>query len=101
MLALVLGLSVLIYLPLRGPGQGVPDLVTASGFLDHVLARGFGGEADLNGDGRITAGEISDFVLTEMPKIHISDTSHSSRRAQHPESSRTVAYDTVLVRLGE
>jgi hypothetical protein len=38
--AFVLGLLVLIYLPLRG----APDLATLSGFLDHVLARGFRGD---------------------------------------------------------
>lgn len=39
-LAFLLGLSVLIYLPLRGG----PDLSTLAGFLDHVLARGFRGD---------------------------------------------------------
>ena len=34
------GLLVLAYLPLRG----APDLATVSGFLDHVLARGFRGD---------------------------------------------------------
>lgn len=38
--AFVLGLLVLLYLPLRG----APDLATLSGFLDHVLARGFRGD---------------------------------------------------------
>jgi hypothetical protein len=38
--AFALGLAVLIYLPLRG----APDLATLSGFLDHVLARGFRGD---------------------------------------------------------
>lgn len=36
----LLGLGVLIYLPLRG----APGLATWSGFLDHVLARGFRGD---------------------------------------------------------
>ncbi len=35
-----LGLVVFVYLPLRG----APELATASGFLDHVLARGFRGD---------------------------------------------------------
>ncbi len=39
-LAFLLGLSVLIYLPLRGG----PELSTLAGFLDHVLARGFRGD---------------------------------------------------------
>ncbi len=38
--AFALGLSVLIYLPLRGGS----DLRTLSGFLNHVLARGFRGD---------------------------------------------------------
>ena len=38
--AFILGMLVLIYLPLRG----APDLATLSGFLDHVLARGFRGD---------------------------------------------------------
>ncbi len=38
--ALVLGSAVFLYLPLRGS----PDLATLSGFLDHVLARGFRGD---------------------------------------------------------
>jgi len=38
--AFVLGTLVLVYLPLRG----APDLATLSGFLDHVLARGFRGD---------------------------------------------------------
>jgi hypothetical protein len=42
--ALALGLVVLVYLPLRGPLQGAPDLATWPGFLDHVLARGFRGD---------------------------------------------------------
>ncbi|MGD9028387.1 MAG: DUF2723 domain-containing protein [Anaerolineae bacterium] len=42
--AFLLGLLVLIYLPLRGPLRGAPDLATWSGFLDHVLARGFRGD---------------------------------------------------------
>ncbi|MGD8966552.1 MAG: DUF2723 domain-containing protein [Anaerolineae bacterium] len=42
--AFVPGLLVLIYLPLRGPLHGAPGLATWSGFLDHVLARGFRGD---------------------------------------------------------
>ena len=42
--ALALGLVVLVYLPLRGPLQGAPDLATWPGFLNHVLARGFRGD---------------------------------------------------------
>jgi len=42
--ALSLGLVVLVYLPLRGPLQGAPDLATWPGFLNHVLARGFRGD---------------------------------------------------------
>ncbi len=38
--ALLPGLLVLVYLPVRG----APDLATPSGFLDHVLARGFRGD---------------------------------------------------------
>jgi len=38
--ALLPGLLVLLYLPLRG----APDLATPSGFLNHVLARGFRGD---------------------------------------------------------
>ncbi len=40
LVAFLLGLLVLIYLPLRGGA----DLSTVSGFLDHVLARGFRGD---------------------------------------------------------
>lgn len=71
----------------------------AGGILAHVLAEGFAGAADLNGDGRLSAGEICDHALTEMPAIRISDAAHSSRLAQHPEWVRTVPYDTVLVTL--
>ncbi len=39
-LALLPGALVFVYLPLRGP----PELATLSGFLDHVLARGFRGD---------------------------------------------------------
>ncbi len=39
-LALLPGALVFVYLPLRGP----PELATVSGFLDHVLARGFRGD---------------------------------------------------------
>jgi hypothetical protein len=42
--AFALGLSVFIYLPLRGPLQGAEDLATLSGFLNHVSARGFRGD---------------------------------------------------------
>jgi len=38
--ALIPGFLVLVYLPLSGP----PELATLSGFLDHVLARGFRGD---------------------------------------------------------
>jgi hypothetical protein len=69
----------------------------SGGILSHVLVNGFKGRADLNGDGRISAGEITDYVLTQMPLIHISDSAHTSRQAQHPEWCRTVAYDAVLV----
>ena len=40
LVAILPGLLVLVYLPIRG----APDLATASGFLDHVLARGFRGD---------------------------------------------------------
>jgi hypothetical protein len=42
--AFFLGLLVLLYLPLRGARRGAPDLATLSGFLNHVLARGFRGD---------------------------------------------------------
>ncbi|MDY6875245.1 MAG: DUF2723 domain-containing protein [Chloroflexota bacterium] len=45
--AFALGLLVLIYLPLRGAAsalQAPPGLTTLTGFLEHVLARGFRGD---------------------------------------------------------
>jgi hypothetical protein len=71
----------------------------AGGILAHTLLRGFGGEADLNCDGRITAGELSDYTLSRMPEIAISDLDHSARQTQHPESHRTIPYETVLLEL--
>jgi hypothetical protein len=71
----------------------------SGGILAHTLLRAFRGEGDLDGDGEITAGELSDFVLTQMPTIGISDDDHVARLAQHPVSSRTVPYETILVRL--
>lgn len=73
----------------------------AGGILAHTAMRGVQGEADLDGDGDITVGELSDFVLTQMPTIAISDDEHSGRLAQHPVSSRTVPYETVLLTLPE
>ncbi len=46
-LAALLGLLPLVYLPVRGAMGALhapPDLATWSGFLDHVLARGFAGD---------------------------------------------------------
>jgi hypothetical protein len=72
----------------------------AGGILAHLLARGFMGEADLDYNGAITAGELSDYLLTQMPTIRITDGDHMARQAQHPESGRTVDYGTILVELG-
>ena len=33
-----------LYFPLRGPAVGLPRLATLDGFLEHILARGFGGD---------------------------------------------------------
>ncbi|MCK4472705.1 MAG: hypothetical protein KAW49_13075, partial [Anaerolineae bacterium] len=47
LLAFLLSLSVLLYLPIRGilgAPFGPPDIATPSGFLNHVLARGFRGD---------------------------------------------------------
>ena len=46
-LAFLLSLSVLLYLPIRGlmgTPFGPPDIATPAGFLNHVLARGFRGD---------------------------------------------------------
>jgi len=46
-LAFLLSLSVLLYLPIRGllgSPFGPPDIATPAGFLNHVLARGFRGD---------------------------------------------------------
>ncbi|MBC8248345.1 MAG: DUF2723 domain-containing protein [Anaerolineales bacterium] len=47
LLAFLLSLSVLLYLPIRGilgAPFGPPDIATPTGFLNHVLARGFRGD---------------------------------------------------------
>jgi len=47
LLAFLLSLSVLLYLPIRGilgTAFGPPDIATPVGFLNHVLARGFRGD---------------------------------------------------------
>ena len=47
LLAFLLSLSVLLYLPIRGimgTPFGPPDIATPAGFLNHVLARGFRGD---------------------------------------------------------
>jgi len=47
LLAFLLSLSVLLYLPIRGilgAPFGPPDIATPAGFLNHVLARGFRGD---------------------------------------------------------
>jgi len=47
LLAFLLSLSVLLYLPIRGilgTPFGPPDIATPTGFLNHVLARGFRGD---------------------------------------------------------
>jgi hypothetical protein len=73
----------------------------AGGIMAHALARGLEGEADVDADGVITAGEITDFLQTEMAGVHISDFDHASRRTQVPVSSRTVPYDEPLITLAE
>jgi hypothetical protein len=58
------------------------------------LLRGLHGAADVNGDGSVTFGELTDYV-----SAHVPDEARRENRDQHPQTSgATTLRATALVR---
>ncbi|RIV88149.1 hypothetical protein D2V17_08150 [Aurantiacibacter xanthus] len=76
----------------------VAQKFAAGGYISHILQQAMEGSADANGDGAITAGELSEFMRTTFYRIALDEPLQTD--AYGASGSRSQGYQHIVVNRG-